>query len=136
MIATYTVSEGQRIALWDKQGRREIIDGPRRMRLWGRRVEPMQPFVAAPTQYLVVQYHDGRIEHERGPCVVWKDPVAHASIEVADAIMLSANEALIVYRQIEDEGRVQRRVVRGPELFVPEAREWLHEFRWHGADPK
>jgi hypothetical protein len=136
MIATYTVSEGQRIALWDKQGRREIIDGPRRIRLWGgRRVEPLQPFVAGPTQYLVVQYHDGSVEHQRGPCVVWKDPVTHASIEVSDAIMLDANEALVVYRQIEDDGRVQRRVVRGPELFVPEAREWLHEFRWHGANP-
>jgi len=29
---------------------------------------------------------------------------------------------------------VERRVVRGPTLFIPSANEWLHEFIWHGND--
>ena len=134
MLRTYTVNEGQRVAVWDKDGRREMITGPKRIALWGRRVQPLQPYVAGPTQYLAIHCCDGRVVHQRGPSVVWMDPVEHAQITVTDAITLSANEALVVYRQ--QEGRVERRVVRGPELFVPEAQEWLHEFRWHGADPK
>lgn len=30
---------------------------------------------------------------------------------------------------------VEKRVVRGPTLFIPAANEWLHEFAWHGSDP-
>lgn len=26
--------------------------------------------------------------------------------------------------------------MRGPDLYVPEANEWLHQFVWHGSDPK
>jgi hypothetical protein len=101
--------------------------------LWGRRVEALQSFVAGPTQYLVIRHREDRVTHERGPAVVWMDPVEHAEVTVANAIPLDANEAMVVYRQ--DEGHVRRRVVRGPELFVPDPCEWLHEFRWHGADP-
>lgn len=31
---------------------------------------------------------------------------------------------------------VEKRVVRGPTLFIPAANEWLHEFSWHGSDPE
>jgi hypothetical protein len=134
MLGFYTIPEGQRIALWDDHGRRTIMDGPQRFRLRGRRIEPLKPFVAGPAQYLVARHRDGRIVHQRGPAVFWKDPVEHLEIGVENAITLDANEALVVYRQ-EPGGKVQRRIVRGPELFVPEAQEWLHQFRWHGADP-
>lgn len=30
--------------------------------------------------------------------------------------------------------RVQRRVVRGPTLFIPGANEWVHTFSWHGSN--
>ena len=46
MLRTYTVNEGQRVAVWDKDGRREMITGPKRIALWGRRVQPLQPYVA------------------------------------------------------------------------------------------
>jgi hypothetical protein len=134
MFGRYTVPQGQRVAVWDNLGRRTIVSGPKRFVLWRSRVEPLQSFVAGPAQYLIIHHRDGKIVHERGPTVAWLDPVEHDSIAVADAITLDANEALVVYSQ--SEGRVQRRVIRGPELFVPDAQEWLHEFRWHGADPK
>ena len=134
IIASYTVAQGQRVAVWDNSGRRTIIEGPRRVRLWGRRIEPLETFVAGPTQYLIIHWRDGRVTHERGPVVFWMDPVEHAKVSVADAITLDANEALVVYFQ--NEGRVDRRVVRGPELFVPKAQEWLHDFSWHGSDPR
>src|SRR5690348_14269792 len=119
MLGFYTIPQGQTIALWDKHGRREVVAGPRRLRLWGRRVEAMKSFVAGPTQYLVIRHRDGRVEHRRGPAVFWRDPVEHIDVTVADAVTLDANEALVVYRQEADAGKVIRRIVRGPEMFVP-----------------
>lgn len=49
-------------------------------------------------------------------------------------ITLDANEVLVVYKQ--DKGTIERRIVHGPMLFAPTANEWLHEFKWHGEDPK
>jgi hypothetical protein len=134
MLGFQTITQGQRAAVWDRTGRRTIVDGPRRQTLWGRRIELLEASVAGPTQYLILQYRDGRIEHQRGPAVRWTDPVEHLKITVADAIALDANESLVVYRQ--QTGQVQRRIVRGPELFIPNAQEWMHQFRWHGADPR
>ena len=137
MIVTYTIPQGQRVAVWEKDGGRTILEGPRRIWQWGRRVERLEAVAASPAQYLVLRFRDGRVVHQRGPAVAWRDPVEHEAIDVEDAITLDANEALVVYRQTDDgEGKVTRRIVRGPELFVPDAREWLHEFRWHGADPR
>jgi hypothetical protein len=135
MLGLHTITQGHRVALWDKSGRRTIVDGPRRLRLMGRRVEALKSLIAGPKQYLVIQHQDGRVEHQRGPSVFWIDPVEHRNAIVADAITLDGNEALVVYRQQPGGGKVERRIVRGPELFVPDSQEWLHEFRWHGADP-
>jgi regulator of protease activity HflC (stomatin/prohibitin superfamily) len=33
---------------------------------------------------------------------------------------------------LKGDRRVERRVVKGPTLFIPDANEWLHEFSWHG----
>jgi len=33
-----------------------------------------------------------------------------------------------------DGKRVQRRIVRGPTLFIPAANEWVHQFSWHGSN--
>jgi len=136
MIGSYVVSEAQRAAMWDKSGRRTIVIGPRRIGLWGKRhrVEPLKRFVAGPTQYLVIHHSYGRVVRRRGPAVEWMDPVEHSAIGIADAIELDANEALVVYRQAGD--KVDRRIVRGPKMFVPGSQEWMHSFRWHGADPK
>lgn len=29
--------------------------------------------------------------------------------------------------------RVERRIVRGPTIFIPASNEWVHQFSWHGA---
>src|SRR5206468_1589707 len=79
-------------------GRRTIVEGPQRLTRWGRRFEPLTPFVAGPTQYLVVRFRDGRVSHERGPAVVWMDPVEHAEVKDGSAISLDANESIVVYR--------------------------------------
>jgi hypothetical protein len=82
-----------------------------------------------------VRYLDGRIEHVRGPVDLWFDPDAHESVAVEQATPVDAHEALVIYSRNTDSA-VSRRVLRGPAQYVPGADEWLHEFRWHGADPR
>lgn len=134
MIGFTTVPEGQRVLVWNKRGQARGVDGPRRLFLVGERVEPLKRFAAEPDQYLVVKSKDGTTEHLRGPIAVWFDPVRHLEITIESVLHIDAHEAVVVYRQLPA-GAVDRRVVRGPALFVPQAEEWLHQFRWHGAAP-
>jgi hypothetical protein len=134
MITIRTIRQGDRIAVWDVDGRVEYVDGPRWLMLWGKTIQRVPHFRAAADQYLAVTYTDGHVEHLRGPAAIWQDLVAHANIEVKQALPLDSHEAIVVYRR--DNGQVSRRVVRGPALFMPTENEWLHAFRWHGADPK
>jgi hypothetical protein len=98
-------------------------------------VEPLRRFSAEAHQYLAVRFLDGRVEHFRGPIDLWFNPVEHAAITVENALPVDAHEALVVYSRSAD-GTVGRHVLRGPARYVPQAHQWLHEFRWHGADPK
>jgi hypothetical protein len=129
-----TVRQGQRVAVWNKKGQVRLVDGPRRMFLFRETVEPLPCFSAEASQYLAIRFRDGHCEHIRGPASVWLDPVLHEKITVEDSLAVNAHEAVVVYAR--DNGEVHRRVVHGPAIFVPTEREWLHEFSWHGADPK
>ncbi len=44
------------------------------------------------------------------------------SVQVKNAVKLDANHLLVVYKQ--EEGHIERRIVRGPAIFVPGAHEW------------
>ena len=44
------------------------------------------------------------------------------SIFVKNSLKIDANHLIIVYRQ--EEGHIQRRIVQGPTIFVPDAHEW------------
>ena len=134
MLELRTVRQGERVAVWDHQGRVRYVDGPKRMLLFRKTVHRLSRHSAHADQFLAVQYVDGHCEHVRGPAAIWFDPGEHQTIEVREALRLDSNEAIVVYRR--DGGEVQRRVERGPALFVPSQDEWLHEFRWHGADRK
>lgn len=134
MIGFTTVRTGERVAVWNRNGEVRYVDGPRRLLLWRETVAPLALHSARPDQYLVIRYVDGRVEHVPGPAAVWLDPVQHASIETRQAVSVSAHEAMVVYRNAA--AGVDRRVVEGPAVFVPQPNEWLHTFRWHGADPK
>lgn len=114
---------------------RRIITGPAQIvPAPDEAVERLQHFIAQPGQYLAVTHRDGHREHVAGPAALWQDPAVHESITVEEVMDVDANHALVVYRQ--EGAQVTRRVVRGPSRFAPEANEWLHEFRWHGADPR
>ena len=44
------------------------------------------------------------------------------SVDVQNAVKLDANHMIIVYKQ--EEGKIERRIVQGPTIFVPDAHEW------------
>src|SRR5258708_937864 len=134
MIGTRTIRQGEKVAVWNDRGQVRYVEGPRRLFLLGEKVQPMQRYSAAADEYLVIRYKDGRAAHLRGPVDAWLDPVEHQQIKVEKALAISAHEAIVVYSSTGD--KVTRRVLRGPALFVPTQDEWLHEFSWHGADPK
>ena len=134
MFGMNVVRKGERVNVWTPGGDRRLEDGPKVLFSPFCKVERLQNVVAMPEEYLVIRFVDGRTEHRRGPAVEWIDPVVHDSIEVKKALETSANEAIVVYR--EQEGKVERRVERGPGVIVLNPNEWLHWFQWHGADPK
>jgi len=134
MIWFQTVRQGERVAVWDRYGRVRIVDGPQRVSLIGQTVEPLKRFSAAADEYVIVEHIDGRCEHLRGPVGIWFDPIAHRAIRVEKGLPIDSHEAVVVYRREAEQ--VARRVVHGPAMYVPTEDEWLHEFRWHGADPK
>src|SRR5262245_1175697 len=135
MIQLQTIRRGERVAVWSPRGEVRFVDGPRQLLLFRDRVERLRRYSAEAHQYLAVRFLDGRVEHLRGPVDLWFDPVEHASITIQDSIPIDADEVLVVYQRQKDE-MVARRVLKGPAQYVPQADEWLHEFCWHGADPK
>jgi len=156
-----TVKEGECAAVWQADGRRKVIDGPKRVRLFFAHVRFLNRHVADGHEYLEVQYRDGHKEHRRGPVALFMDPCTHLSMKTHAAYKLAANEALVVYREEEkkpmaegmgittaaasaaatlvsstkigEPGNVHRRIVRGPAVFIPAAHEWVHSFSWHGS---
>lgn len=133
MLGLTTIRRGQRVAAWSRRGEVQLVDGPRLLVSLGKTVQPVKRYCAAPGEYLVVRYQDGRIEHVRGPESLWFDPIEHASIDMQRCLVVDSHEAIVVYRR--EQAGVGRRVEHGPALFMPTADEWLHEFCWHGADP-
>lgn len=134
MLKFRTVRQGERVALWNKKGQVEIVDGPKRLFLYDQITEKLARYAAGNDEYLAVTYKDGHREHIRGPKDIWFNPVAHQEIKIQKAFAIDANEAIVVYQREAEQ--VSRRVLRGPQLYVPGADEWLHQFCWHGADPK
>lgn len=128
----FTVNEGERVRVIHKDGRIEIVDGPKRFWHGGNRVEYMTQYVAHPGEFLIVRFRDGRQEHHAGPKSIWFDAKEHLSIEKEDALPIAAKEAVVVYTRGDDQ-TVTRRVVHGPAMFVPAPGEILHTFSWHGS---
>lgn len=129
-----TIRKGEKIAVWDLHGRVKIEEGPKRLFLVTETVQPLKRFTAKPDEYLVVAFKDGRRKHIRGPAVIWQDPVEHTDIEIKKAINIDSNEAIVVY--VQEANQVTRKVVKGPALHMPTENEWIHNFSWHGANPK
>ena len=56
------------------------------------------------------------------PAEMFRNKLEVDSITVRDVAKLSANEMVVVYKQLE--GKIERRIVKGPTIFIPNAHEW------------
>lgn len=129
----YTVEEGQRVLMRRPNGTMEVIVGPQRVWIGANTFLPMKHFVAHPGDYLMVRFRDGLQQHLPGPSELWFDPRVHQEVRTHEGLQLAAKEAVVVYSAKEGTSAVQRRIVYGPALFIPQPGEWLHTFSWHAS---
>ena len=86
----YTVEDGNRALRVARDGKMEVIVGPKRVWCGTNEFRPMKHFVAHPGEFLIVRFRDGRQEHLSGPAEVWFDPRVHLTIAREDALQVSA----------------------------------------------
>lgn len=134
MIGFKTIRKGERASIWYVSGKVKIVDGPKMLLLYNQKVDMLKLFTAEPDEYISIKFRDGQKQNLKGPVSIWFDPVAHNFLTVEKLINIEENEALVVYIQKEGFG-VQRKIIPGPDLYMPSENEWTKEFRWHGADP-
>lgn len=128
----FTIEDGEHVLMTRRDGTMEELVGPKRVSTWGRSFRRMEHYVAHPGEFLVVRYRDGAQEHLIGPAHVWVDPRKHRTISREEGLQLADKEAVVIYAKAAG-GDVQRRVLLGPAVFVPQPGEWLHTFSWHGS---
>lgn len=56
------------------------------------------------------------------PAEMFQNRLEVDSIELNYAIEMDANQLIVVYKQLE--GKIERRIVKGPLIFIPSAHEW------------
>ncbi|KAK7481742.1 hypothetical protein BaRGS_00017689 [Batillaria attramentaria] len=129
-----TVREGQQAVILNHLGEGELVVGPKRVFLFRKRFSLLTHYSAASDEYLAVQEKDGTVYHKPGPCELFNNPLLYEYVRVQKAIRLDAHILIVIYKRLSN-GNVERRIVEGPAVVIPEAEEWLHEFVWHGTDP-
>ncbi|MEO0814733.1 MAG: hypothetical protein AAFY60_17860, partial [Myxococcota bacterium] len=127
-----TIDDGERMLRISRSGKTEVVVGPKRVRSWGFRFRALQQHVAHPGEFLIVRSRSGEQEHIAGPAELWFDPRIHLSVSKEESLPIDANEAVVAYTKGGNEA-LERRVLRGPTMFVPQPGEWLHNFSWHGS---
>ena len=68
--------------------------------------------------------NDTNNDDDYRPCELFHNPLLYDKISVEEAIKLDANHVIIIYKRRPDT-TVERRLVEGPAVIVPEAEEWL-----------
>lgn len=134
MLGLHTIPAGEHFAAHRADGTVEVLARPRRFFAPGVRLEALQRFTAGPEEYLAIRRLNGTTTHTAGPATAWLDPLTDGTIAVLPLLHVDGNEAIVLYAPAE--GGTQRRVLRGPTRHLPAPDGWLHDFRWHGADPR
>lgn len=111
------VRQGDKVALWDRSGRLSVIEGPHASFVFQKEVVPLVNYLASPSQYIVVEHKDGRIEHIQGPTSLTEDLIAHKKIGVKDGIALMANKGIAVWKK--GERKENMKSVFGPATYFP-----------------
>jgi regulator of protease activity HflC (stomatin/prohibitin superfamily) len=130
------IPAGEQWSVCATDGSVRTLSGPFVVFCWGDSLTPLTRRCASSSEYIRVQFVDGKTEILSGPAMLFVDPLVHQHVEVKKAVSLSESELLVVYREEGNEGdrSVKRHIVRGPCLHVPlNSSEWTLEFSWHGS---
>merc|ERR1711936_1515612 len=143
-----TIHAGEQVLVRNHLGEAKAVTGPARITLWRSKAEKLTLYYAGEGQYSEVNQRNGPRLCLTGPIQLYFNPIDHESIHIKDAILVNANEALVVYSAAhqgeekiyskigdEKENTFERKVLYGPIRYVPKPSEWIHEFKWHGEDP-
>merc|ERR1711936_29544 len=143
-----TIHAGEQVLVRNHLGEAKAVTGPARITLWRSKAEKLTLYYAGEGQYSEVNQRNGPRLCLTGPIQLYFNPIDHESIHIKDAILVNANEALVVYSAAhqgeekiyskigdEKENTFERKVLYGPIRYVPKPSEWIHQFCWHGEDP-
>lgn len=142
-----TIKAGEAVAVWDMYGNHTLCIGPMLKRLFFSDIIFLNQYKATNDQFLIVEYQDGRIEHKKGPCKMWMDPLNHHNISVEDAILLNGPNELIVVVSSRNEANnetatddsskskdsstnMHRNIIKGPASYFPTVNEKVVKFNW------
>lgn len=137
----YVASQSQYLVVQHKDGRLDHLRGPQEMclhPLQHEKIETHESIKLAANEAIVVYRRlEGATRGEGAPTLTAKLEV----LPVVGAPAASANgkgkksTPLLVAEAAGQEGatHVERRVVHGPAVFMPDHNEWLHTFSWHGS---
>jgi len=137
--SSYTIPEGTQTAVYDKNGKLAVVEGPARLWSYQNKFDNLDRFVASEDEYLIMKFRDGKTELRQGPISVYRHPLEHESISIKQSTKLAEQELIVVYKPREkgqgSAADVKRELVRGPSIYVPSTvSEWTHEFSWTGTD--
>lgn len=137
-----TIRDGEKAAVWSKNGTVKVVDGPKRLVLVRKKVEPLRKEYANESEYLEIRKQEGRTVIVPGPAAAWPHPIEDICISKRPAIFIDGSQALVVYTNPEasaegsklngSDQHVERRIVLGPARFIPCANQWVHNFSWSG----
>lgn len=127
ILGKRTVKEGEAAVVWSRNGRAREVIGPSIERLFYSTIRFLDRHTALPGQYLVVTFKDGTLEHMKGPVSLYENPILHTSIRACKALTLqSVTDCIVVVGRSLDSAKdsvFQRRIVTGPEKFIPAVNE-------------
>ena len=86
MLFSKTIDDGQRVAVWSNNGKVTIVDGPKRIGTFMKRIEHLRKHYADHAAYLEVTRKDGSVEIMPGPdfptggIIVGRSGIAQAAV--------------------------------------------------------
>jgi hypothetical protein len=129
-------SQAQYLVVQYQDGRKEHLRGPRDMcfhPLEHESIEVLEAVKLAANEAIVVyRRHTPSAPSAGGPLLTAKLQVVPTNNGTPVG---EAGPPLLTTERTGEEGavHVERRVVHGPAIFMPESNEWLHTFSWHGS---
>eukprot|EP00128_Syssomonas_multiformis_P009500 Colp12_sorted_trinity150504_noHs@12296 len=133
IIGKRTIKEGEAAAVWNVNGTMKILTGPQRKYFFCVDVTFLDRYIATDTEYLVINFQDGHIEHKPGPFSMFSVPTLHQSITKQSFITVGGAEAVVLRRRGQD-GSIERSIVQGPTIFMPQPNEELQTFNHTTTD--